>query len=178
MGAASSGGGALRRIARARYRVRQFTHGIRPFLAPHEVEAARAHLSPAEFALFLHAEARDRRHSLDLFEALRVRGAGEAELVAALLHDVGKGPLRTWHRVAFVLLSAASLALARRVEAERGASWRQALWRLRHHAALGAARLEAVGSAPRVVELVRRHTEPPPGDDEALARFIALDDQL
>jgi len=174
----ASARGPLRRIARARYRAYQFTHGLRPFLAPHEVEAARAHLSAAEFALFLHAEARDRRHSFDLFQALRARGADEAELAAALVHDVGKGPLRTWHRVAFVLLAAAGPRIAGRVEAEWGASWRQALWRLRHHAALGAARLEAAGSAPRVVELVRRHTEPPPDDDEALARFIALDDQL
>ncbi|MGE3855400.1 MAG: HD domain-containing protein [Dehalococcoidia bacterium] len=173
-----SDSGPRRRLARARYRVYQFTHGLRPFLAPHEVEAARAQLTPAEFALFLGAEARDRRHSFDLFEALRARDAGAEELTAALVHDVGKGRLRTWHRVAFVLLDAASPALARRLEAERGASWRQALWRLRHHAVLGAARLEEAGSAPRVVELVRRHTQRPPADDPALARFVALDDQL
>lgn len=173
-----SDSGLRRRLARVRYRVYQFTHGLRPFLAPHEVEAARAQLTAAEFALFLAAEARDRRHSFDLFQALRTRGAGPEELTAALVHDVGKGRLRTWHRVAFVVLNAASPALARRLEADRGAGWRRALWRLRHHAALGAARLEAAGSAPRVVELVRRHTEPAPADDPALARFIALDDQL
>ena len=124
---------------RARYRVRQFTRGIRPFLAPGEIEAARAHLTPVEFALFLGAEARDRRHSVDLFEALRAggAGAGAVELAAALLHDVGKGWLRTWHRVAFVLLNAFAPWLGRHVEAERGAPWRQALWRLRHHARLG-----------------------------------------
>lgn len=168
----------LRALARVRYRVYQFTHGLRPFLAPREVEAARARLSPAEFALFLHAEARDRRHSFDLFEALRTEDADEAAQVAALVHDVGKGPLRTWHRVVFVLLRAGAPALLDRLAAEQGASWRQALWRLRDHAALGAALLEAAGSRPRVVELVRRHTEAPPADDPALARFIALDDQL
>lgn len=168
----------IRAIARARYRVFQFTHGLRPFLAPHEVEAARARLSPAEFTLFLHAEARDRRHSFDLFEALRAEGADDASLTAALVHDVGKGPLRTWHRVAFVLLRALAPGLADRVAAERGAEWRQALWRLRHHAALGADLLKVAGSAPRVVELVHRHTDPPAPDDAALARFIALDDRL
>lgn len=168
----------LRALRRARYRVRQFTHGLRPFLSPREIEAARAHLTPAELALFLSAEARDRRHSFDLFEALRAQDASREELTAALLHDVGKGWLRTWHRIAFVLLGAAAPALARRVEAEHGASWRQALWRLRHHARLGAERVEAAGSAPRVVELVRRHTDAPPADDPALARFIALDDRL
>ena len=165
-------------LARARYRVSQFTRGLRPFLAPHEIEAARAHLSPAEFALFLDEDARDRRHSFALFEALRDQDASAAELTAALVHDVGKGRLQTWHRVAFVLLSAAAPGPARRVEAETGAGWRQELWRLRQHARLGAARLEAAGSEARVVELVRRHTDAPPSDDPELARFIALDDQL
>ncbi len=165
-------------LARARYRVSQFTRGLRPFLAPHEIEAARAHLSPAEFALFLDEDARDRRHSFALFEALRDQDASAAELTAALVHDVGKGRLQTWHRVAFVLLSAAAPGPARRVEAETGAGWRQALWRLRQHARLGAARLEAAGSEARVVELVRRHTDAPPSDDPELARFIARDDPL
>ena len=169
----------LRRVVgRARYRVRQFTHGLRPALSLAEIEAAHARLSPAEFALFLDAEARDRRHSFDLFAALRSAGAGEVDLVAALVHDVGKGRLRAWHRIAFVLLNAAAPGLGRRLQAEHGAPWRQALWRLRHHARLGAARLEAAGSDARVVELVRRHTERPPGDDPALARFIEADDHL
>ena len=169
----------LRRAAgRARYRVRQFARGLRPSLSPAEIEVARVRLSPAEFALFLDAEARDRRHSFDLFVALQSAGVGELDLVAALVHDVGKGRLRPWQRIAFVLLSAAVPRLGRRLEVEHGASWRQALWRLRHHARLGAARLEAAGSDARVMELVRRHTEAPPSDDPALARFIEADDHL
>lgn len=163
-------------LRRARYRAWQFTHGLRPFLAPREIEEARARLSPAEFALFLAMEARDRRHSVDLFQALRAAGAGESELVAALVHDVGKGRLRTWHRVAFVLTH--STPFAGRLEGEQGAPWQRALWRLRHHAALGAERLEAAGSEARVVDLVRRHTDAPPAGDSALARFIEFDDRL
>ncbi len=177
-------------LRRARYRVGQFTRGLRPTLTPAEVEAVRAYLSPAERALFLAADARDRRHSVDLFEALRAAGATEPELVAALVHDVGKGPLRTWHRVAFVLLAAAAPRLERALEADGGADgrggsdggggagWRGALWRLRHHARLGAALLEAAGSAPRVVQLVAGHTGAPRADDPALERFIRLDDRL
>ena len=175
--------GVVRRaLARVRYRVRQFTRGLRPALASDEVEAARVHLSPAEFVLFLDLEPRDRRHAVDLFAALREAGAGEAELVAALVHDVGKGRLRTWQRIAFVLLEACAPSLGRRLEAERGAPWRQALWRLRHHAWLGAERLQAAGSAARVLELVRAHAGSGDGaaieDDPALARFIAFDDRL
>lgn len=167
-----------RAVGRARYRVRQFTHGLRPSLAPAEIEAVRARLSPAEYALFLAAEARDRRHSVDLFAALHAAGASEVELVAALVHDAGKGRLRTWHRIAFVLLNAAAPRLGRWLEAEHGAPWRRALWRLRHHARLGAERLEAAGSDARVVELVRRHTDAPPTDDPVLARFAAFDGRL
>ncbi|MFA7248269.1 MAG: HD domain-containing protein [Dehalococcoidia bacterium] len=170
--------GSAKRLGRARYRVRQFTHGLRPFLSPREIEQVRAYLSPAELTLFLAAEARDRRHSVDLFAALVEAGASDAELVAALVHDVGKGPLHTWHRIAFVMLNALAPALARRVESERGARWRQALWRLRHHARLGAERLRAAGSDARVIKLVRGHTGAPPDDDPALSRFVALDDLL
>ena len=166
------------RLARARYRVRQFTRGLRPILTTVEIEAVRSHLTPAERALFLAAEGRDHRHSVDLFEALRAAGASRPELVAALLHDVGKGRLRTWHRVAFVLIEACAPRLARRVESISGAPWRQALWRLRHHARLGAAMLDVAGSDPRVIELVAGHTEAPPADDPVLARFIEFDDRL
>lgn len=165
-------------LRRARYRVRQFTHGLRPFLSPAEIEAVRPYLSPSERSLFLAAEGRDRRHSFDLFAELQAVGASEAELVAALLHDVGKGRLLTWHRVVFVLLNAVAPRLGRRLEAEHGRGWRRALWRLRHHAALGAALLEVAGSAPRVIELVRGHTAPPPEDDPQLARLIEFDDRL
>ncbi len=164
-------------LRRAGYRIRQFTRGLRPTLTPHEVREARARLTDRELALFLGAEARDRRHAFDLFGELLEVDASEAELVAALLHDVGKGPLRAWHRVAFVLLNAVAPVLAQWLERERGTSWQRALWRLRHHARLGAERLEAAGSAPRVVALVRGHTGPPPENDPALTRFIAFDDR-
>ncbi|GMU41059.1 MAG: hypothetical protein AMXMBFR23_19250 [Chloroflexota bacterium] len=164
-------------LARARYRASQFVHGLRPHLSAAEVAEARGRLSAEEFRLFLHAEPRDRRHSMDLYRLLQSEGASEAALVAALVHDTGKGRLATWHRVAFVILNAAAPGLSRRVERE-GAGWRGALWRLRHHGALGAALLEAAGSDPRVVEIVRGHTgTPPPGDDE-IARFIEADDRV
>lgn len=163
---------------RAAYRVRQLLRGLRSRLSPQQIVEVREHLSPREFALFLGADARDRRHSWELFAALRGAGASDAALTAALLHDVGKGRLATWHRVAFVLLDAAAPTLARRIEAPLGAGWRRALWRLRYHARLGAEALAAAGSDARVIALVARHTQPPPADDPELARFIALDGRL
>ncbi|MDO9444117.1 MAG: HD domain-containing protein [Dehalococcoidia bacterium] len=168
----------LVRLRRARYRVRQFTHGLRPHLSAAEVAEVRGLLRPEDFRLFLHAEPRDRRHSLDLYRLLAAEGASSAMLMAALVHDVGKGRVATWHRVAFVLLNGVSPRLVSAVAAETGASWRRALWRLQHHAALGAQALEAVAADARVVVLVRAHTGPPPSDDAEVARFIAADDQV
>ena len=165
-------------LRRGRYRVRQFTRGLRPHLAPAEVAEVRGLLRPEEFHLFLHAEPRDRRHSLDLYRLLNAEGASPAMLVAALLHDVGKGRVATWHRVAFVVLNGVSPRLARAAAAEAGAGWRRTLWRLQHHAALGAQALEAVAADARVVAIVRAHTGPPPTDDTEVARFIAADDRV
>ncbi|MEX1022915.1 MAG: HD domain-containing protein, partial [Dehalococcoidia bacterium] len=149
---------------RVRYRVRQFLRGLRPHLSPAEVAEARARLSQREFSLFLHEAPRDRRHSMDLFLLLRRecgpdgQPASDDLLAAALLHDVGKGRLRDWHRVLYVLLNAASPGFARRLESSEGPGWQQALWRLRYHARIGAELLAAEGSSPRVVEVVRQHT--------------------
>ncbi len=149
--------------------------GITPRVRPEEAAAVRALLSPAELALFLGMQQRDQRHSLDLFHALTTEGASHEALLAALLHDVGKGNLHDWQRVAFVLLEAARPGFGRRLEAESGAPWRTGLWRLRHHARLGAERLAAAGCAPRVVEIVAVHTGAAPVDDAEAARFIEWD---
>lgn len=168
----------LARLRRARYRARQFTHGLRSHLAPGEVAEVRGLLRPEEFRLFLHAEPRDRRHSLDLYRLLATEGASPAMLVAALVHDVGKGRVATWHRVAFVVLNGVSPRVVSVLAAKAGAGWRRALWRLLHHAALGAQALEAVAADARVVAIVRAHTGTPPAEDAEVARFIAADDQV
>lgn len=171
-----------RLFSRARYRVRQFLRGLRPALSADEIVEARRWLSAAEFALFLRAEPRDRRHSVDLYRLLAdegIKGAPPSRevLAAALVHDVGKGALVVWDRVAFVLLDAASPRLVEWLAREDGARWRRALSRLRHHARLGATMLERAGSSPRVVEIVRSHTGPLRGDAEIDA-FIRADDRV
>ena len=160
-------------LGRARYRVYQFTRGLRPHLSAREIGEARARLSPMEFALFLNAQPRDRRHSMDLYALLNRDGASEEMLVAALVHDVGKGQIATWHRIAFVVLGPLGGLLASR----EGARWRRVLWRLRAHAEIGAEMLRRAGSSHRVMEIVEAHTHLRSSDAEIEA-FIRADNSV
>jgi len=164
---------SLALLGRARYRTRQFTRGLRPHLSAHEIAEARARLSVTEFALFLNAQPRDRRHSMDLYHLLQRDGASDEMLVAALVHDVGKGQIATWHRVAFVALG----PLGGLVASPQGARWRRALWRLQQHAEMGAEMLRRAGSSARVVQIVEAHTQPHSSDAEIEA-FIRADDSV
>lgn len=139
----------------------------------------RALLNPRELRLFLALEPRDRRHSYQVLRWLEVTSGptppSEVLRKAALLHDVGKGQLWVWDRAAYVLLEAVSPRLVDLLAAQAGARWRRALWQLRHHADLGARVLAEAGSEPRVVALVRAHTDRAAAADPDLARLIEAD---
>jgi len=169
--------------ARAIYRAGQFFRGFVTAVDPDDARAVAALLSPEELQLFLAQRPRDRRHAVLTMRHLERIAATEDATpsrdlrAAALLHDVGKGPLHVEDRILFVLLESISLSLLNRLADERASHWRRALWQLRYHAALGAARLTAAGSAPRVVELTTAHHLPPPPDaDPELAWLIAADE--
>lgn len=173
----------LRRLSRGRYRVQQFLRGFRTAVDPQDARRIVALLSTEELQLFLRMRPRDRRHGVEtLRQAERlaaVRGIATTEdlLVAALLHDVGKGAPHVQDRVAYVLLRACSPRLVERLARAEGLRWRVALWHLAHHAELGAGLLRAIGSAPRVIELTAVHHQPDlPADDLELAVLLAADE--
>ena len=157
------------------YRSRQFFASLRPRVDPALGDEAFALLSEPERHLFGSMTLRDQQHGTDVYRRLRRQHSDRDLLVAALLHDCGKGQIALWHRVAYVLLSASAPSLLRRVGGEgTGASWRQALYRCLHHAELGARMAEQAGSAPRVVALIRGdHTRE---GNEQLAALQAADD--
>jgi len=157
--------------ARPLYRARQFLGALRPRISAEEREDAAALLGERLLPLFDGMTPRDRRHCLDVHLALRRRGCQDKEvLLAALLHDAGKGGgVRLWQRVAYVLLEAASPRLLERL-AER---W--GLAALHRHAERGAELAVGAGAPPAVVELIRRHEERDAGDERS-ALLRAADD--
>ena len=152
-------------LARARYRSRQFIDALRAEVGEADRARVARHLSPQQQRLFYAMALRDQRHGLDVLYNLERRGHDDDALLrAALLHDVGKGAIRLWQRVAFVLFKAASPRLLERVASEDGAPWRRAMWRSLHHAELGAALAEASGAPAETVRLIRMHKERGSGD--------------
>ncbi len=147
----------MRAPARALYRSRQFFGSLRPRVdADLRTEAFRLLREP-ERALFETMTPRDQQHCLDVYRRLRQEGHDDHHLlVAGLLHDVGKGRIALWHRVAYVLLEAWAPSLLDRLAVPGdGPNWRQAFYRCRHHPELGAELAHEAGSSDQVVALVR-----------------------
>jgi HD domain-containing protein len=170
-------------LARALYRAGQFFRGFITAVEPDDARTVAALLSPAELQLFLTQRPRDRRHAvltmrhLERIAALEGATPSDELRTTALLHDVGKGPLRVEDRVLFVILEAVSPDLVNRLADEHAARWQRALWQLHHHATLGAQQLTAVGSSPRVIELTSIHHLPVTSeDDRELAWLLAADE--
>lgn len=165
-----------RAAARALYRSRQFFGSVRPRIdADLRAEAFRLLREP-ERRLFATMTLRDQQHCLDVYRRLRQQGHDDPDLLAAaLLHDVGKGRIALWHRVAYVLLEARVPALLRRLAVPgEGQGWRQALYRCRHHPELGAELAREAGSSDQVVALIRADARASP--DGRLMALQAADE--
>jgi hypothetical protein len=138
-----------------------------------ERSALAAWLRPREIALFDAMHVADRRHGLDVVEALRRSGVRDRDVLAAgLLHDCGKGDTGAGPRVAWslgVALGPWIVTCARVVP-----GWGRALDRLRDHAEASASMVEAAGLPPRAVDLVRYQAAP--RDPVYGARFHAADE--
>jgi hypothetical protein len=162
--------------ARPLHRARQFFGALRPRVDPVLRDEAFALLNDGERRLFESMTPRDQQHCLDVFRHLREAGQDDRDLlVAALLHDAGKGRIALWHRVAYVLLDTAAPGLLRgSVRPGDSLAWREALYRCVHHEALGAEQARQAGSSAHVVALIRGGDIDP--NDPRLAALHAADD--
>jgi HD domain len=142
-------------VLRPLYRSRQVLHALRPHIEPDELDAARELLSEPEARLFFAMERRDQRHGLEVAGRLRQSADDRSLLVAALLHDCGKGSVPVWLRIINVLSPGVVDAVA-----ANGRGWRGSAYRLRHHAELGATMAREAGCAPLTVRLILGRVEP------------------
>lgn len=166
---------------RAAYRVWQVWHRLTARVTEADLAPVRDLLPPDGQQLFATMSRDDQRHSLDVYAALRETGCADRELLmAALLHDSGKGA----HRVRFamrpviVLLKKGAPGMLRRL-AGPGAHvsvdwWRRPFRDAWHHAELGAHLADQAGMPPRVVELIATHHDP----TGPAAELHAVDDQM
>jgi HD superfamily phosphohydrolase len=98
----------------------------------------------------------DRAHSINVFKRVfEIDSFNQPLQTAALLHDVGKGKPRLSHRVALVLAQMIDCFGPPRWHDAPARTFRGSVVSLSNHAEVGAGFLEAAGSDPKVVEIVR-----------------------
>ena len=154
-------------------KVRQTRRHLLARVPARERDAVAAWLTPAQLAVFDAMHVADRRHGLDVVEALRLGGTTDQEvLLAGLLHDAGKGHVGLVPRVIH------SLGQTRMTWVARTVDWlppmRRSLDRLRDHAETSALIAETAGCSARAVELIRWQDDP--RDAEAGERLRLADE--
>ncbi len=92
-------------------------HALRPRIDATDLAFARSLLTDPERELFDAMERRDQRHAIAVLTKVRVHTEDHDVLIAALLHDCGKGAVPVWLRILKVVSPTcfpASLTLTRR----------------------------------------------------------------
>jgi hypothetical protein len=154
-------------------KARQFRTHLRARVAPAERAALAAWMTPAQLDLFDAMHVADRRHGLDVLATLRSQGVEDPDLLlAAVLHDAGKGDTGVWPRVAYSLGQTYGAWVWRVAGIVPG--MRSALGRLHAHAETSATLAAGAGASPRAVELIRYQDAP--RDPEAGRLLQAADE--
>lgn len=163
------------------YRSRQFFRALRARVTAEDLARVDAVLPPTQAALFRHMPVALQRHHLDVHDDLVAAGCSDPDvLAAALLHDVGKGQVTVWARVAHVALAPFG-PVQDRLAATDGPGFRGQLHRLRHHPELGAALAREAGASATTCWLIAHQEDPDPPTDATrrvqLLQLQAVDNQ-
>lgn len=171
-------------------RGRQFWSALTAKPTAADLAEARGILTPTQYALFTRLQPSEKVHAVRVMRKVRESSEDPDLLTAALLHDIGKiiQPLSLWERV---LVALAPRSRTRRTgetlqdeptgSAARG--WTRALVVADKHASWGAQLAHKAGAPRTVIQLIRRHADPPldephSRDDELLALLQAADDRF
>ena len=155
-------------------RVRQFVRYLTGRVSRSERAQLRAWLTPAQLDLFDEMHSADKRHGLDVVQALRSAGHSDPDLlIAGLLHDSGKArSLRLWHRIGWSVSEHYDGRV--RSTARRLPTFTTAFATLAAHAERSAELALAAGCSPRAADLIRHQAEP---TDQELGVALRLADE-
>lgn len=170
-------------------RVKQVWAALTAHITEQERDFVDRHLTAAQRPLFWAMSLPDQRHTLNVcLSALRLADRTAVDIVvllqAALLHDVGRcqGDVSTIDKIIAVVADACcpvwARAWSRQGRGSRLANVRHALYIYYRHPELGGLRLQAVGTDPRVVAIVRNHHEAPADNDPPELRVLRAADEL
>ncbi|MCH7809141.1 MAG: hypothetical protein IH863_01005 [Chloroflexi bacterium] len=163
-------------ISHLSYRARQLRRTLAPGITADDLREAESALGGDLYALFAAMQPADQRHCLDVYHRLRNEGQDDPHLLAAaLIHDAGKGGeaarrIRTWHRVAYVILGALPPGALDRIARGDGG-----LARLHHHGEATLQLVRGAGASQRIAALLEVMEAGERADPHA-ARLLAADD--
>jgi putative nucleotidyltransferase with HDIG domain len=153
------------------YRASQFHKALGEGRSSASNEFIQSHLDARGAALFRQMTTRDQAHAAKTAAFVSARtDTAEDLVVAALLHDIGKGRQSIRQRVLYVVLASLSPGLLARL-ARPGAGTRGALYRSLNHPSIGAGLAAAAGCSTRICDLIAAHHEPPGSPELVLLRW-------
>ncbi len=159
------------------YRTRQFIQALHPrALTEADLAQAQAMLSPKQMILFSRLQPSEQFHSLRVLTTLQSGGVNHPDLfIAALLHDIGKirYPLRLWQRIFIVLTKAIWPDRAKAWGKNQPQGWRTPFVVAAQHPSWGADLALKAGVSPLASNLIRKHQDPIPLDENLENRLLA-----
>ncbi len=161
-------------------RVKQFYRAISAKLTVDDDKYISTHLSPQEQKLFFAMSIVDQYHSLNVAYTLErfaiedKQGIDREFLIrCALLHDIGrvKGDMSTLGKIFTVLVTVLLPKFADKLELNGN----HMIYIYRHHAEIGAKKLQDIGLY-KEAKIIARHHSPPNDDDPRELKLLRIAD--